>query len=56
MENITSISGLNVDKGAGADVQQFYRGAARSFSSANPSGTTLDIAINTQINVSEDNQ
>lgn len=54
IDNIQTIGGLNVDK-APAIVEQKFKGTTRSYLGALPDGTTVDIAINWEVNLNEDN-
>jgi hypothetical protein len=54
LENVKSIGGLNTDIHLDASVQQTFKGADRSFLSAKPAQTFVDLTMNVQVNVNED--
>ena len=51
LENIISISGLESNSFPGGTQNQFYKWAERRFAGAKPEKTTMDIAINFEVNL-----
>ena len=54
LENVKSISGLSTDIHLEASVTQTFKGTDRSFLSAKPSQTYVDLSMVVQVNVNED--
>jgi hypothetical protein len=55
IENIVKIGGLDVDK-VPTVVEQIYKGAKRRYSAAFPDSTTVDLAVDFQVNINDANQ
>ena len=55
MEEVTKISGLDVDKTPAAGVTQVYKGAQRTYSNAITDTTTIDVAMDMQVNLDDSN-
>jgi len=51
LEGITNISGLESHKMPGASGSQFFKWAERRFAAAKPDNTTMDVAIDFEVNV-----
>lgn len=54
LDNIKKIGGLETEKTPGL-VEQIYKGARRRFSAAFPDSTTVDIAIDFEVNLNDAN-
>ena len=55
MEEVTKISGLDVDKTPPAGITQVYKGAQRRVSNAITDQTTIDVSIDFQVNLDDSN-
>jgi hypothetical protein len=55
VEEITKVDGLDVDKVPPAGITQVYKGAQRRFANAITDQTTIDIAIEFQVNLDDSN-
>lgn len=54
IDSIIKVGGLDVDKTPGV-VEQIYKGAKRRYASAFPDSTTVDIAIDFNVNLNDEN-
>lgn len=54
MDNVTKISGLDVEKTPGP-VEQMYKGAKRRFAGGFPDSTTADLTIGFEVNLNSSN-
>lgn len=55
IENISKVSGLDVNKVPPASVEQHYKGAKRRFAASLPDSTTVDIEITFFVNLDDNN-
>jgi len=55
LEEITKVTGLNVDQVPPAGTEQTYHGAKRTFADALPPSTIVDIGLDVQVNLNEAN-